>query len=407
VRILMISDFYHPYVGGVEQHVRSLSHALAARGHEILVATLAHGDLPAYEWDGEVRVVRIRGLAQRLPGLHSHSHRPWAPPASDPLITVKLARVERRFLPDVVHGHDWMARSYVPLKVRPRARFVMSLHYYTASCAKKTLMYRGAPCSGSAPGKCLDCSLHHYGTPKGALVLAAHRFGSIAERRVVDRFIGVSEAAVAGNELGEGAPVEVVPNFIPNGGPPGGPVESFLDMLPESAFLLFVGDFRADKGLDVLLEAYRRLASPPPLVLIGKTWPESPVSFPQGVLQLGEWPHEAVLHAWRRCTLALVPSVWAEPFGLVVIEAMQAGRPVIATCAGGIPEIIVDGDSGLLVPPNDVDGLSAAISRLLADDGLRERIGARAREASRAFEIARIVPRIERIYDELVSGASA
>jgi glycosyltransferase involved in cell wall biosynthesis len=80
---------------------------------------------------------------------------------------------------------------------------------------------------------------------------------------------------------------------------------------------------------------------------------------------------------------------------------------VIATCAGGIPEIIVDGDSGLLVPPNDVDGLSAAISRLLADDGLRERIGARAREASRAYEIARIVPRIERIYDELVSGASA
>lgn len=80
----------------------------------------------------------------------------------------------------------------------------------------------------------------------------------------------------------------------------------------------------------------------------------------------------------------------AEPFGLVVIEAMHAGRAVVSCDAGGVPEIIRDGETGLLVPPKSPDALASAIARLLDDENLRQRIAeAGQREAARRFTIER------------------
>jgi glycosyltransferase involved in cell wall biosynthesis len=79
----------------------------------------------------------------------------------------------------------------------------------------------------------------------------------------------------------------------------------------------------------------------------------------------------------------LFPIQWDEPFGLVMIEAMACGTPVIATRFGSVPEVVVDGETGLLVPPGDVAALRAALERLLGDADLRRRLGAAARERIR------------------------
>ena len=81
MRILMISDFYPPFLGGVEVLVSSLSRELVRRGHHLSVATLAAADLPATQDDAGVRVHRIRSTTQRAEGLFANSDRPWAPPA--------------------------------------------------------------------------------------------------------------------------------------------------------------------------------------------------------------------------------------------------------------------------------------------------------------------------------------
>ena len=91
VRVLMVTDFYEPFRGGVEHHVRTLSHALVERGHDVAVATLAAGDLPVgLDHDGPVRVHRFRGTVPRLPGLFLDDERPWAPPVPDPAVVVGL-----------------------------------------------------------------------------------------------------------------------------------------------------------------------------------------------------------------------------------------------------------------------------------------------------------------------------
>jgi glycosyltransferase involved in cell wall biosynthesis len=399
MRILMISDFYPPFMGGVEVLVSTLSHELADRGHEVVVTTLAAGDLPATELDDGVRVHRIRSTAQRSGLLFANESRPWAPPAPDPEAVAAIRSVVARERPEIVHGHDWLARSYLPLKRRGGPALVMSLHYFTLTCPKKSVLYSGSPCSGPALVKCLGCAGRHYGRGKGAAVVLAQRTFSRAERALVDLFLPVSEDTASGNRLpGSGLPYVVMPNLVPAAGE-AAPHEDLLGQLPDDPFLLFVGDVRPAKGIHVLLDAYSRLPSRPPLVLIGKVWADTPGELPPGVLLLRDWPNAAVRAAMGRSLALVTPSLWREPFGIVVAEALAAGRPVVASAIGGIPEIVRDGVEGLLVPPGDVGLLAGALERIAGDDGLRETLAGNARRRSQQYVPDALVPRIEAAYE--------
>jgi glycosyltransferase involved in cell wall biosynthesis len=107
------------------------------------------------------------------------------------------------------------------------------------------------------------------------------------------------------------------------------------------------------------------------------------------------------MEAYQRALFAVMPSLWPEPLGSVVHEAMSRGRPVIGTSHGGHIDMIVDGDNGLLVPPGDVDALASAMQRLSADPDLRRRMGAAARERARLFDASSALPRFAELYSNL------
>jgi glycosyltransferase involved in cell wall biosynthesis len=99
----------------------------------------------------------------------------------------------------------------------------------------------------------------------------------------------------------------------------------------------------------------------------------------------------------------LVHTADAEPFGRVLIEAMAMGRPIVAFRDGGVPEIVADGETGILVEPGDVDGIANAVVGLLADPERRIRMGSAGRErAARLFGAATTARAVERVYDELL-----
>lgn len=406
MRILMVTDFYEPYVGGVEVVVRSLAHELSGRGHEVSVATIRSDGLPAYADDGPVRVHRIRCSVGRLKALFSQG-RSWAPPVPDPEAAAGLHRVIAVERPQIVHGHDWLARSFLPLRRVSDARFVVSLHYYTVSCAKKSLMYRGAPCTGPAPVKCMRCASAHYGAATGPAVVLGNFLFAAAERRAVDLFLPVSEATALGNGLvGRGLPYEVVPNPVGEPLPHDSEPRKLLEALPERAFLLYVGDMRREKGVDVLLDAYRKLPSAPPLVLIGKLWPDWSPELPPKARLLTDWPNAAVREAQRRCLALIAPSVWLEPFGMVVAETLAAGRPVIASRVGGMAELVTDGVSGLLVPPGDAASLRTAMASLLDDNRLVARLAQEASRSAMRFRPEAVIPLFERAYVRALDRSS-
>lgn len=106
--------------------------------------------------------------------------------------------------------------------------------------------------------------------------------------------------------------------------------------------------------------------------------------------------------AFAAADLVVLSSKW-EGLGLVLVEAAQHGRAVVATDVGGVPEVVVDGTTGLLAPPGDPAAFGAAISRLLADDGLRARMGEAARaHAATRFSVARYAKDVGDVYERLL-----
>lgn len=122
---------------------------------------------------------------------------------------------------------------------------------------------------------------------------------------------------------------------------------------------------------------------------------------------LGDVPHEQVPEVLQRLDIFAMPSTW-EGFGVSAVEAGAMGLPAVASDVHGIPDVVVDGETGILVPPANADALAAAIGRLAADPELRRRMGA----AGRAFveknyrwqDNARLM---ERLYDEMLAGRAA
>ncbi len=326
-------------IGGEERHVRNLGRALAQRGHDVSVGTLLHPGSPETDLDGVVRVHRLRSTLQRLSGLHTDSERRHAPPFPDPELVLALKRLLTQERPDIVHAHNWIYASILPLKILAGIRLVVTLHDYGLICAKKNFMHLGTHlCSGPSFAKCLPCAAAHYGSVKAPAITFGNWASSFAARGAVDRFIAVSHAVARDNRLSQGpAPYEVIPNFVPDDVDALGPEDPCLRELPENGFILFVGDMIRLKGIDVLLKAYACLKQAPPLVLIGRRAADTPTEFPLNARAFGMWPHSAIMHAWHRSLFGVLPSIGPEACATVIMEAMASGKPVVATEVGGTP----------------------------------------------------------------------
>lgn len=410
MRILMLSQFiYPPSFGGEERFVADLSRELAARGHTVSVVTLWQQGFPEFEVQEGVRIHRVRGTMQGMSFLFTHNDRTYAPPFPDPGVMRALRRIILEERPEIIHAHNWLVHSFTPLKAWSKAKFVVSLHDYSLICVQKRLMRQEVGCTGPGAMKCLACGTQFYGLAKGPLATLTNFYWGQKERQAVDMFLPVSQAVVDGNQLDNyHVPYKIVPNFIPDHiDIREDESDSLLSQLPKDGFLLFVGDVSFDKGAEALLQAYAGLKTPVPLVLIGREFlTDLNTRLLQNVFLMGPWPHDAVMAAWKRCIIGLVPSIVAETFGIVALEAMAMSKPVIASRNGGLPDVVVDGDTGLLVPPGDPQALQIAMQSLLDDPALRERMGARAKQRVVEFRAAAIISHFEQVYEGLLVADS-
>lgn len=416
VRILLATDYYPPYIGGAQIQSRLLGHELRARGHEVVVATVWQNDLPKNEDDNGVPVHRLRQM-RTLPFIARRRRQHHQPPFADPVTAFALRRLIRRFKPDVVHSYGWLSFSCAVALLGDKTPLVITARDYGYTCANRTLMRDGVECTGPAIAKCVGCAGRHYGAPKGWIAALGVRWNAPLLRRKVAAVHSISTYVRAImrrdflDERGEdkGHVIHDVIGSVrhePDARPRSLP---WLDQLPNEPFILFVGAFRRIKGIEELLRAYETLDDPPRLVLIGTREPDSPDRFPDGVSVLTDFPHEAVLASAgsERCLFGVMPSLFPEPFGTVVCEVMSCGKPVIGTEPGGHSDMIVNEESGLLVPRGDVEALAAAMRSLIVDPVKRERLGRAAQQRASQFGAEVTIPRLERLYARLAHGDGA
>ena len=150
--------------------------------------------------------------------------------------------------------------------------------------------------------------------------------------------------------------------------------------------ILYVGRFEHRKGVDVLLRAIPAVLASRPrarLTLAGKfegdpSWPDFTARHPglagHRVRALGRVSAEELHRLYAGCDVFVAPSRY-ESFGLIYVEAMRHAKPVVGCRVGGVPDVVADGETGLLTPPGDASALADALIRLLAEPDLRSRLG--------------------------------
>jgi glycosyltransferase involved in cell wall biosynthesis len=415
VRILMVADFYPPFLGGLERQTQLLSKELAGRGHRVHVATVWHQGLAAQEDDGGVCVHRLRGLTTVVPWFSTVPGRRYHPPFPDPAIAWQLRRLIKSVEPDVVHAHGWISYSCAVALLGRKTPLLISSHDYGYSCAVRILLHRGEICTGPAPLKCLACATRSQGILKGAAAVtgvfgsrallrrkanAAHGVSSFVQQFMQRHLLNARQVSVVIPDIGTSG--------IVDSGNLSQPTTGINPGLPSVPYILYVGGLTAAKGLLVLLAAYRRLPAPrPPLVLVGTVWPDTPKEFPPGVTVLRNLPNEQVMSAWRGSLFGVQPSLCAETFGMAIVEAMTQGKAMIASRVGGIGDVIVDGKTGILVSAGDAEGLAGTMQRLIENPPLRESLGEAGRARADLFAASSVVPRFEALYERLAHGGKS
>ena len=408
MRIMMISQSYPPIIEGISQYVRSLSIELASRDHDVCVVTLWNEGLSEFEIDHGVEVYRIKGTLHRIKNiLYSHPGKLYAPPFMDPEFTLRLLRIVKKKRPQIVHAHNWLLHSFIPIKKWSGAKLVVTLQDYNLVCAKWSLIYKNKICEGPEINKCIGCAANHYGNFKGSVTLFFNWIMGYFEKTAVDFFIPVSHAVVKGNRLIENRlPFRLIQNFMHDKIDfIQGVGSQYSSQLPDPGYILFVGAFGENKGVNILLSAYKDIKNAPPLVLIGYEINKRPflqTDLPRNVIVLKNWPHHAVMEAWKHSSMAIVPSIWLEPCPAVAFEAMMMGNPVIASRIGGLTDIVDDGVNGLLITPGDPIQLRQSIELLLMNKELRTRMSQAAKIKAKNYMASHVVPLIEDVYNEIL-----
>lgn len=364
-------------VGGPARHVTTLDAGLAARGHE---TRLVYGSVGSAEADLE-RLIEERGLpAVKVPELGRRIN-----PLSDFVAFVKLLRLTFRTAPDVVHTHT--------AKGGTLGRLAAAIYNLTVPRRRRCLVvhtFHGHVFTG------------YFGRFGSGLVRRAERMLAM----ITDHIVTISERQrqdiVERFAIAPACKVSVVPLGID--------LEQYLRMdTPASSDGVafgFAGRFVPIKDLETLIRAFATVADRVPdalLLLAGDGELRGGLEQLVASLQLADRVRFAGWFDEPADLLGFVDvavlSSRNEGTPLWLIEAMAAGRPVVSTAVGGVPDLVEDGETGLLVPASDVPRLAEAMQRMVAEPELRASMGARARAfAASRFGAQRLISDIDGLY---------
>ena len=373
MRVLLVGNHWTAGPGGAETVLVLTADLLRAAGHEVVPFAVAEErTLPT--------PVRSALPAAAGVGARTRFGEAWAGVWS-PSAYRALARVVDEVRPDVAHVHHVFERltlAVLDALQRRGVPTVMTLHDYKPVCPNFRLFTEGAPCTRCLSGgywqvvrhRCLEGS--RWRSVAAAVDAYAARARGVYDR--VDRFVAPS--AFLRDRVAEGGlpadRVEVLPNPVVAGSP--------RPARAEPPAVLYASRLVAEKGVHTLLDAAARLPAGVRVRLAGSGRLEPAVrarvateGLPVDVL--GAVPPSRVAAELRAAAVAVLPALWWENCPMAVLEAAAGGVPMVASAVGGVPELVDDGRTGLLVPPGDAAALAGALTRLLSDPAEADRMG--------------------------------
>lgn len=355
MKVLVVCPYSWATPGGVGAHVGNLAAAMRSRGHEVRIVAPDAADVPGVTSVGRSIPIPYNGSIARL--------------AFGPRVAMRIRVVIRRYRPDMLHVHEPFAPS-VGLAALLATRLPVVATF-------------------------------HASVPRSR----AYRIASPALRPLYRRLAGriaVSEEARRTVEEALGDGVQVIPNGVD--------CRRFAD-LPEPAgsAVLFIGRFEPRKGARILIDAFPALKERHPdaaLIMVGEGSERRacegavPEALREDVTFVGRVEPWELAQTMGHAAVVCVPSLGGESFGIVLLEGMAAGRPVVASNIPGYAAVLRDGVDGLLVPPGDPGALADALARLLDDPVRAKSMGESGRQRALRYDWPVVAGEIEAVYAE-------
>lgn len=358
--------------GGLAVHVAWAVEALERAGVDVAVVDVRPGGA-AHE---------AAGARYRVPGFRFR----WRPDSA-----ARIERILTNEQPDVIHVHSVPTlHPRLARRMAACAPLVWSLHDAAAFCPRRTLRDRaGEVCARRAGLACATRGCYRIGTlePPLADLLRVTSLSRTLRAFAAAALLTAPSAFLRSVMLRHGVAAERIAllplasrfegaNAAPTGAAPA---------------LLFAGRMTHDKGTLALVEALGRLRDERWTATLAGDGPARPevaarvaaLGLSERVRLPGTLGADALAGELRRCDVLVLPSLAPESFGLIGVEAMAFGRPVVAFDAGGIADWLVHGETGLLARHGDVGSLAGCMRVLLRDAALRARLGLAARERQR------------------------
>ncbi|MBN2025274.1 MAG: glycosyltransferase family 4 protein [Actinobacteria bacterium] len=356
MNIGMVSPYSWDFPGGVNRHVEQLADHLRGRGHRVLVIAPGGQDgVDFFSVGGSFAVAANQSRANISFG---------------PRVAARMRGLLRREPFDALHLHEPLIPS------------ASMLALYFSRCA--TLATFHAAREGGSMGYRLAQPILR----KLAGRIDVKAVVSPAARDLVSRYFP--------------GDYRILPNGVDTARfSPEGPA---LQEWTGSGFnLVFVGRDEPRKGLDVLLQALPLVRASHPEVRLLVVGVEEPSSAQAGVVWLGRLADGLVPAAYRSADIMISPALGMESFGIVLVEAMASGVPVMASDIPGYRAVLEDGVQGRLFPPGDHLALADALNRLIDDGAAREAMAAAALDRAAMFSWENLVEDVEEAYGDAVS----
>ena len=378
MNVAIFASAYYPHVGGVEETVRQLAREYRRRGIGVIILTNRWPrSLPREEiYEG----TPVHRLAMRAPEGSLKARVNYR--LTHRAICREMLAILRKHRIDILH-----------------VQCVSSNGHY-ARIARREL---GLPLVVTTQGeRTMDATQLYQRSPFMNQVLRA----LLGE---ADHITACSRHTLDDMETYWGKPFQPKGTVVYNGIDPHD-FDSAQPYASSAPYILGIGRLVPQKGFDILLRAFAKSAIPGWNLLIAGEGPERDsletlirdLGLEGRAKLIGRADRAMAVSLFRGCGFFVLPSRM-EPLGIVNLEAMAAGKPVIASRTGGVPEIVLDGETGLLVPAGDQTALAAALARLASDSLLRERLGVAGRRAVGRFTWPAIAGQYAEIYSALTS----
>jgi glycosyltransferase involved in cell wall biosynthesis len=328
----------------------------------------------------------------------------------------RLRDLVRRTRPTVAHLHNFhhqLSPSIVDVLRREGVPAVHTLHDYKVLCPNYLLYTEGEVCERCCRGCYVHAVVHRcVRNARAASLVACIEMTLQRAARTLDRGIRlfISPSRFLARKLEEygtdPARIRVVPNGIDIGAITPGAGEG------EGEGFLYVGRLSREKGLPTLLAAVEQ--APRVRLTIAGTGPSEPeirrrvdAGLSSRVRFLGQLSREEVAQQIAAARAVVIPSEWYENAPMSVLETLAAGVPVVGADIGGIPELVCDGETGLLFPPRDAGALAACLQRLDAEPQLAQRLGSAGRRlVEERYDFADQLAAMLAVLQEVAPSAS-